>query len=137
MKITFTKDTILTAAQQLWAYGKDYPVWAFYAGMGVGKTTFISTLCAQVLGVEDAVSSPTFAIINQYKSPVAGNVCHMDWYRLKSEEEAIQAGVEDALTNNDICFIEWPEIAPGLLPEKHLSIYIEPVDDITRIVVTK
>ncbi len=94
--------------------------------MGAGKTTLIHALC-DVLKVEDAVGSPTFAIINEYRSPVAGVIYHMDWYRIKDEMEAIQAGCEDCIDSGNLCFIEWPEKFPDLLPDSslHISITIE------------
>jgi tRNA threonylcarbamoyladenosine biosynthesis protein TsaE len=134
MNIFFTKDTMINAAQQVWNYGKNYSVWAFHAPMGAGKTTFISTLCKEIIGVKENISSPTFAIINQYQSPVTGIIYHMDWYRLKSEEEAIQAGVEDAIINGNLCLIEWPEIAPALLPDNSLHINIEILPDNLRLI---
>ena len=134
MNIFFTKDTMINAAQQVWNYGKNYSVWAFHAPMGAGKTTFISSLCKEILGVKENISSPTFAIINQYQSPVTGIIYHMDWYRLKSEEEAIQAGVEDTIINGNLCLIEWPEIAPALLPDNSLQIYIELLGDNWRLI---
>ncbi len=99
--------------------------------MGAGKTTFIHSLCT-ALQVTEAVSSPTFAIINEYYSPVAGIIYHMDWYRLKDEEEALQAGVEDCLYSGNYCFIEWPEKAEGILPADALQIHIEAIDEQTR-----
>lgn len=137
MNVEFTKDNIIAAAQRVWNYGKEYPVWAFYAPMGAGKTTFISALCTGVLGVKENISSPTFAIINQYQSPVTGTICHMDWYRLKSEEEAVQAGVEDAIINSNLSLIEWPEIAPTLLPDTCLHLYIELLDHDKRLIKVK
>jgi len=134
MNVEFTKEDIIEAAQQVWEYGKKHLVWAFHAPMGAGKTTFISALCKEVLQVKENISSPTFAIINQYQSPVAGTIYHMDWYRLKSEEEAIQAGVEDAITNGNLCLIEWPEVAPNLLPEDCLHIYIALASDNRRVI---
>jgi len=137
MNVEFTKEDIIAAAQQVWEYGKKQTVWAFHAPMGAGKTTFISALCKEVLGVKETISSPTFAIINQYQSPVAGVIYHMDWYRLKSEEEAIQAGVEDAIMNSDLCLIEWPDIAPALLPEDSLQICIELGANNSRVIKVK
>jgi tRNA threonylcarbamoyladenosine biosynthesis protein TsaE len=134
MKVEFTIDNIADAAKQVWNFGKTYSVWAFHAPMGAGKTTLISALCTAVLNVKENTSSPTFAIINQYQSPIAGIIYHMDWYRLKSEEEAIQAGVEDALINGNLCLIEWPEIAPALLPSDSLHIYIELLSDNRRLI---
>ena len=132
MKISFTQNTITTAADELWQSGKRFPVWAFHASMGAGKTTLIAALCTKILEVKETVNSPTFAIINQYKSAVAGAIYHMDWYRLKNEEEAIAAGVEDALASGYLCLIEWPGIAPRLLPDDALHIYIDVVDENTR-----
>src|SRR4051812_37911687 len=137
MEVEFIKDNIADAAQQVWNYGKNFSVWAFHAPMGAGKTTFISTLCKEALVVKEKISSPTFAIINQYQSPVTGIIYHMDWYRLKSEEEAIQAGVEDAIINGNLCLIEWPDVAPALIPDNSLHIYIELLDDNRRLIKIK
>ena len=98
---------------------------------GTGKTTFIHALCEE-LGVSSAISSPTFAIINEYSSPVAGTIYHMDWYRLKNEEEAVNAGVEDSLHSGALCLVEWPENAPGLLDETMFRINLEILDPQTR-----
>ena len=131
MDVQFNLEDIHRIAQQLWSQSRSFTTWAFYAPMGSGKTTFIHALC-NTLGVTTAVSSPTFAIINEYKSPDAGTIYHMDWYRLKDEEEAIQAGVEDALLNGNLCLVEWPEKAEALLPENTLKIHLEWVDSHTR-----
>ena len=101
-----------------------------------GKTTLIHALCIDVLKSKDAVSSPTFAIINEYNSPVAGVIYHMDWYRLKGEEEAAQAGVEDSLLSGDLCLVEWPDIAPALLPDDTLHIHITITGETTRSLTT-
>jgi tRNA threonylcarbamoyladenosine biosynthesis protein TsaE len=134
MNVEFTKENIADAAKQVWNFGRGFSVWAFHAPMGAGKTTFISTLCTAILEVIENTSSPTFAIINQYQSPIAGIIYHMDWYRLKSVEEAIQAGVEDALMTGNLCLIEWPEVAPALLPDDSLHIYIELLNDNRRLI---
>lgn len=127
MDIVFTLEQIHNIAAQLWQQASQYKVWAFNGEMGAGKTTFIHALC-EVLQVTGAVSSPTFAIINEYKSPVAGSIFHMDWYRLKDEDEAIQAGVEDCLYSGSLCLVEWPQKAEGLLPDDTLQVYISLVD---------
>ncbi len=132
MNILFTKDKLINATQQMWDWGKTFPVWAFHAPMGAGKTTFIHSLCIDVLRTTDAVSSPTFSIINEYKTEVTGTVYHMDWYRLKGEEEAVAAGVEDMLQSGNLCLIEWADVAPLLLPELALHIYITVIDETTR-----
>jgi len=124
MEITFDKNNIRQAAEQVWKFAKGIHVWAFYGEMGAGKTTFIKALC-EVLEVEDSISSPTFSIINEYQSSNAGTIYHMDLYRLKDELEAMQAGVEDCIYSGSYCFIEWPEKAPGLLPGTYVELKLE------------
>ena len=136
MNTVFNITQIDAVARQLWAEAKQYKVWAFNGNMGAGKTTFIHALCG-VLQVNGAVSSPTFAIINEYSSPVAGPIYHMDWYRLKDEEEATQAGVEDCLYSGNLCLVEWPQKAEGLLPDDTLQVYIEAIDEQTRKIETR
>ena len=131
MDAKFTLEQLKDVAAELWTEGRERTVWAFHAGMGTGKTTFIHALCEN-LGVRSAVSSPTFAIINEYSSPVAGTIYHMDWYRLKNEEEAMNAGVEDSLNSKSLCLVEWPENAAGLLPDDTFHIYMELIDNVTR-----
>lgn len=131
MDAIFGLPQIQSVAKALWQVGKKHKVWAFHAEMGTGKTTFIHALC-EYLGVKDAISSPTFAIVNQYDSVEAGVVLHMDWYRLKDEEEAIMAGIEDHLLGGQYCFIEWPEKAAGLLPDDTFHVYLQLLDTATR-----
>ncbi len=125
-QLNYNVSEIENIARQIWSNYNRYKCWAFEAPMGAGKTTLIHALC-DVLKVEDAVGSPTFAIINEYRSPVAGVIYHMDWYRIKDEMEAIQAGCEDCIDSGNLCFIEWPEKFPDLLPDSslHISITIE------------
>lgn len=128
MQISYSLATIESAVHQLWQYAHQYKVWALKGEMGAGKTTLVHTLC-QHLGVEDDVSSPTFSIINQYDFNNEGavqTIYHMDWYRLKDEEEAVNAGVEDAILQpNSYAIIEWHEKAIGLMPKNYLLIEIE------------
>ena len=131
MEITYTLPEIDAVAKQVWEAGKHYKIWAFYASMGSGKTTFIHALCA-LLEVEDVVSSPTYTIMNEYKSKVVGTICHTDWYKLKDENDAIHTGVEDAIYTADLSLIEWPEKAEGLLEKGTFKIAIEVVDITTR-----
>jgi tRNA threonylcarbamoyladenosine biosynthesis protein TsaE len=131
MVVVYNITQIYDVASKVLAHFGNKKVWAFYAPMGAGKTTFIHALC-DVLQVTDVVSSPTFAIINEYTSPRFATIYHMDWYRLKSEEEAINAGVEDALQHGDLCLVEWPEKAPDLLPDDVVNIAIELIDTATR-----
>jgi tRNA threonylcarbamoyladenosine biosynthesis protein TsaE len=134
MELEFALNDIRGAANDIWAKGQDYKVWAFHGEMGSGKTTFIHVLC-EVLGVTSAIGSPTYSIINEYKSAAAGTIFHMDWYRLKDEEEALQAGVEDALYSGNVCLVEWPDRAAGLLPENTLHLELKILTTDTRLIV--
>ena len=136
MDVIFTLKQLVQVAASLWKEGRNKKIWAFHAEMGSGKTTLIHALCEQ-LGVKSAISSPTFAIINEYSSPVAGTIYHMDWYRLKDEEEAVNAGVEDSLLSQAYCLIEWPEKAACLLPDDAFHIHIEVLDENTRRLFTR
>ena len=135
MEITYSLADINVVAKELWEEGKHSRIWAFYADMGSGKTTLIHALCT-LLAVEDVVSSPTYAIMNEYKSRIVGTICHTDWYRLKDEADAINTGVEDALYSADLCFIEWPEKAEGLLGEGTFVVKIQAISEKERIIKT-
>ncbi len=135
MDAIFELSQINSVAKATWKEGKQFRVWAFHASMGSGKTTFIHALC-ESLGVKEAISSPTFAIINEYQSEKDGSIHHMDWYRIKNELEAIDAGVEEILLSGDICFVEWPEKAPALLPENTFHVAIEVLNEQTRRIYT-
>jgi tRNA threonylcarbamoyladenosine biosynthesis protein TsaE len=109
-------------------------VFAFHGEMGSGKTTFIHALC-QVKGVKDAVTSPTFSIVNEYSYKENGanqKIFHLDLYRLKDEEEAARAGLEDCLYSGNICLVEWPDRAAGIFPDDSLHIHITIVDSVQR-----
>jgi tRNA threonylcarbamoyladenosine biosynthesis protein TsaE len=101
--------------------------------MGAGKTTFIHALC-EILDVHSTIGSPTYSIINEYFSQKVGLIYHMDWYRLKDEEEALQAGVEDCLYSNNYCLIEWPGKAPALLPSDCACINIKMLNSENRVI---
>lgn len=131
MDAIFELAQIKAVAKAVWKEGKAHKVWIFHASMGTGKTSFIHALC-EVLEVKDTVSSPSFALINEYESPIAGTIYHMDWYRLKDQEEAIQAGIEDAIDSGNLCLIEWPEKAAGLLPDKPFEVYMEILNEKMR-----
>jgi tRNA threonylcarbamoyladenosine biosynthesis protein TsaE len=113
------------ASELLTQFGQ-YRVWALDAPMGAGKTTLISAICKK-MGVQGQVSSPTFAIMNEYHAHDKV-IYHMDWYRLKDEGEAQRAGVEMAIDESDFCIVEWPEKALGLLPSDTQFIKIDIVD---------
>jgi len=105
-------------------------VFAFYGKMGAGKTTFIKAIC-QELGVTDVVTSPTFAIVNEYTpsssplTPHFSKIFHFDFYRIKKLEEVYDMGYEDYLYSGELCFIEWPELIEQLLPDDAVSVTIE------------
>jgi tRNA threonylcarbamoyladenosine biosynthesis protein TsaE len=126
MEMDFSLDTIANAARIFWENAGDASVFAFHGQMGAGKTTFIHALC-DAKNVKDTVGSPTFSIINQYNYTENGQektIFHIDLYRLKDEEEASRAGVEDCFSSGDTCLVEWPEKAAGLLPDSSLHIHI-------------
>jgi tRNA threonylcarbamoyladenosine biosynthesis protein TsaE len=103
-----------------------FKVVTFSGNLGAGKTTLIKTLC-QLWGIKDAVSSPTYALVNQYKCNGENNesfIYHIDLYRVKDEEEAYGAGIEDNLYSGDLCLVEWPEKAEGIIPEAALRVEI-------------
>jgi tRNA threonylcarbamoyladenosine biosynthesis protein TsaE len=107
----------------IYDFGKNYSIWLFKAEMGGGKTTFISKLC-DFLEVEDHVSSPTFALVNEYRSGKVGTIFHFDFYRIKNEQEAFEIGVEDYFYSGNLCLIEWPEMIPSFIPDQFLLIEI-------------
>lgn len=112
-------------------------VFAFRGKMGAGKTTFIAALC-KALGVEDDVSSPTFAIINEYRSDTTAElIYHFDFYRIKDEDEALDAGVEDYFYSGAICLVEWPEKIEGLLPGDVVNVTITENPDGSRTISTE
>ena len=119
-------------ARQFMAQMGDYTVYSFYGEMGAGKTTFINALCKE-LGVEtDITSSPSFAIINEYRSDTTAElIYHFDCYRLENEAEAQDIGAEDYFDCGALCFIEWPERIEGLLPDDtvRVDIIVNPDDD--------
>ena len=123
MDMIYTLAQMEEVAQSLMKKFGSKSVWAFHAPMGAGKTTLITALC-QILGVQDRVNSPTFAIMNEYQG-LGKVIYHMDWYRLENDGEARRAGVEMAMEDSDFCFIEWPEKAINLIPAEALHIEIE------------
>jgi len=107
----------------------DSKVFAFYGKMGAGKTTFIKAVCEE-LGVKDVITSPTFAIVNEYDGPIY----HFDFYRIKKIEEVYDMGYEDYFYSGAPCFIEWPELIEELLPDDTVRVDIEQRPDGQRVV---
>lgn len=120
-------DKIADAAQEFVAQMGHRRVFAFYGGMGAGKTTFIKALCQQ-LGVKDAVTSPTFAIVNEYGSDI-GPIYHFDFYRIKNLAEVMDLGFDDYAYSGHLCLMEWPELIGDLLPDNTVSVHIEETDN--------
>ncbi|MCA6463073.1 MAG: tRNA (adenosine(37)-N6)-threonylcarbamoyltransferase complex ATPase subunit type 1 TsaE [Chitinophagaceae bacterium] len=131
MNKEYSFDHLSQVAEQLWEEGKNYRVWAIHGDMGAGKTTLVIQLC-RLLGIDHPAGSPTFSIINEYRLPNGEVLCHMDWYRLRDSEEAIQAGVEDRLLGEERCWIEWPERAEDLLPSDTFHVYLGVENATTR-----
>ena len=127
-------DELHEAARQMVQAMGEHTVFAFYGKMGAGKTTLIKALC-DVLGVSDMVNSPTFSLVNEYRSDTTGElIYHFDFYRIKKIEEVYDMGYEEYFYNNSICFIEWPELIEDLLPENATKVTIEEQEDGSRVV---
>ncbi len=124
-------DNIRAAAREFIQNMGDAHVFAFYGKMGAGKTTFVKAICEE-LGVEDVITSPTFAIINEYE----GNetIYHFDFYRIKKLEEVYDMGYEDYFYSGALCFIEWPELIEEILPDDAVRVSITEQQDGSRLV---
>lgn len=132
MKITISSlDAINEAAKQFVAAMGSNRVFAFYGKMGAGKTTFIKALCTE-LGVNDVITSPTFAIVNEYTAGDGSPIYHFDFYRIKKLDEVYDMGYEDYFYNGGLCLIEWPELIESLLPEDAVEVHIAEQPDGTR-----
>lgn len=122
-------EKIQEAAKAFVANMGDDTVFAFYGKMGAGKTTFVKAICEE-LGVEDTITSPTFAIVNEYRSDLAGElIYHFDFYRIKKLDEVYDMGYEDYFYSGAICFIEWPELIEELLPGNTVKVSIEELEN--------
>lgn len=119
-----------TAVEFIRAMG-DNTVFAFVGGMGAGKTTFIKAICEN-LGVEDVINSPTFSIVNEYRSESGELIYHFDFYRINKIEEVYDFGYEDYFYSGSLCFIEWPELIESILPKDTVTVHITVNDDGSR-----
>ena len=124
-------DALAAAAQKFVGEMGENRVFAFYGRMGAGKTTFIKAIC-EALGVEDVVTSPTFAIVNEYTAHGEAKVFHFDFYRIKKLEEVYDMGYEDYFYSGALCFIEWPELIEEILPDDAVRVSITEQEDGTR-----
>ena len=132
MEITIKSlDEIQQAADDFVAAMDDNTVFALYGPMGVGKTTFTKAVCER-LGVKDNITSPTFAIVNEYRSTTDELIYHFDFYRIKKLEEVYDMGYEDYFYSGAICFIEWPELIEELLPLDAVKVTLSENSDGTR-----
>ncbi|HEV8081253.1 MAG TPA: tRNA (adenosine(37)-N6)-threonylcarbamoyltransferase complex ATPase subunit type 1 TsaE [Chitinophagaceae bacterium] len=136
MELVFSLDEIESVAKSFLNYMDNKKVIAFHGNLGAGKTTFIKAL-GEHLGVGENISSPTFSIINQYAAADNKNIFHIDLYRVKDTEEAINAGVEECIYSGDSCFIEWPEKVLSILPEDIVNVYMEPISETKRKIICK
>ena len=127
-------EKIREAAREFVANIGESTVFAFYGKMGAGKTTFIKAVCEE-LGLEDVITSPTFAIVNEYRSETSGElIYHFDFYRVKKIEEVYDMGFEDYFYSGALCFIEWPELCEEVLPEDTVKVTIEETPDSSRLI---
>ena len=132
MEIKITSlDSIREAAKQFIAAMEDNTVFAFYGKMGAGKTTLVSRIAA-LLGADDAVTSPTFALVNQYEGSVH-RIYHFDFYRIDRIEEVFDLGYEEYFYSGDLCFVEWPENIEPLIPDDAMEVRITAGDGEERI----
>ena len=121
------------AAREFVAHMGSHTVFAFYGKMGAGKTTFVKAICEE-LGVSDVITSPTFAIVNEYQGRDDMPIYHFDFYRIKKLEEVYDMGYEDYFYSGSPCFIEWPELIEGLLPDDAVRVSITENADGSRTV---
>jgi tRNA threonylcarbamoyladenosine biosynthesis protein TsaE len=126
-------NNIETGARNFIQLMREDKIFAFYGDMGVGKTTFIKSVC-KLLGVTQIVNSPTFSIINEYETSDLKIIYHFDCYRINKITEAIDMGVEEYFTSGNICFIEWPEKIEAILPDSIVKVLITEMNDQSRII---
>lgn len=127
MEISFSLDQIDQVAQQVLAQNLKNII-LFHGTMGTGKTTFIKAI-ARHLGVKDMTSSPTFSLVNEYSTNDDKTLYHFDLYRLNSEEEAYDMGIDEYFYSGSLCLIEWPEKTPNLIPLDHTTITLKTMPD--------
>jgi tRNA threonylcarbamoyladenosine biosynthesis protein TsaE len=136
IEIYFDFNEIEKTAKEFLKATSGYRVFAFSGDLGAGKTSFITALC-KALHVSETVTSPTYSIIQEYATIDNKTIFHIDLYRIKSKEEAMDAGVEDCLLSNEICMVEWPEKAPDIFPGNTIYSDIEILSDTKRKMIIK
>lgn len=120
------------AAKKLIKFAGEKRVWLFEGDLGAGKTTLIKAIC-RFFDVEDTVNSPTFSLVNEYRGRNGAIFYHLDFYRIKDEEEALDIGAEEYIYSGNYCFIEWPSKIASLLPREYISVSITVEPDESRI----
>jgi len=120
------------AAEKFISLTRGKKIFAFYGAMGAGKTTIIKCIC-RVLGAIDTVTSPTFTLVNEYKTEKGESLYHIDFYRIKKVEEVFDFGLEEYLSSGSFCFMEWPELIEEILPPQTVRVRITVTDDEQRI----
>tara|TARA_B100001564_G_scaffold335222_1_gene324412 strand:- start:2547 stop:2975 length:429 start_codon:yes stop_codon:yes gene_type:complete len=118
-------------SSKILTFNNQYKKFAFFGEMGVGKTTLIKFLLKN-LGVNDNVTSPTFSIVNEYLSENLGSIFHFDFYRIKNEKEAYDIGIDEYLSSDNYCFIEWPNNINSFIDDNFINVYIDIIDDNKR-----
>jgi len=117
------KKHLHASARRLLKHFGENKIFAFYGSMGAGKTTIIKTICEH-LGAVDIISSPTFTLVNEYRTSGGEALFHIDFYRIKKQEEVFDFGIEEYLTGDSYCFMEWPELIEGILPPETVKVRI-------------
>ncbi len=117
------KSHLQAGAKQFLKLTSGKKIFAFYGAMGAGKTTIIKAIC-EAIGVQDVVTSPTFTIVNEYRSLSQESIYHIDFYRIKKTDEVFDFGIEEYLTSGSYCFMEWPELVEGILPKETVNVRI-------------
>lgn len=135
MNLNYNLADIESIVKELVKHFEDYRIFCFEGPLGAGKTTLIEEIC-RCLGSTDSLSSPTFSIVNEYNSTL-GVLYHMDWYRLKNEDEAIHIGIEDYLFSGSYCFIEWHQHAEKLIPKPYVLVKVSHQGENQRHIIAK
>jgi tRNA threonylcarbamoyladenosine biosynthesis protein TsaE len=125
------KKHLAAAAGKFLNHYGDRRIFAFYGSMGAGKTTIIKAVC-KALGAVDIVSSPTFTLVNEYRTISGETLFHIDFYRIRKQEEVFDFGIEEYLDGNSYCFMEWPELVEEILPETTVKVRISVGEDESR-----
>lgn len=126
------KSHLHQVAKKFLSLNSDKKIFAFFGSMGAGKTTIIKAIC-EALGVKDLVTSPTFTIVNEYRTSSGETIYHIDFYRIKKTEEVFDFGIEEYLDSGSYCFMEWPELVKGILPPETVNIRVTVHDNEQRI----